>query len=111
MNATDKPVVALHTLRINIKSLAEEARINREEAKLATDSTVFNSLVNHRRGPLRREARYAQLSLAFLRQMPYRRIESKTREGNEPCPKHLTKKLRRFVEGVDSEAVRSWLSS
>ena len=108
MNVLDK-TAAFHTLRINIKSLAEEARINREEARIATDVTVMNSIVNHRKGPLRREARYAQLSLAFLRDMPYRRMESKTRDGNEPCDRYLTKKLRRFVDHVDSEAVRSWL--
>jgi hypothetical protein len=107
---TDELRAALTTLKINVKSLAEEARINRLEAARTADRQTFFSLVEHRRGPLRKEARYSQLAYAFLRRRPYRRTEAKTRPGNEPCPRRLHKKISRFAAGFELFEIENWLS-
>ena len=101
---------AFRALRINIKSLAEEARINRAEMRREKDPAIKSQLTEHRRGRLRHEARYAQLALAFIRGMPYKRVEAKTREGHKPHWCIVSKKLDRFVT-VDENAVRAWLES
>jgi len=107
---TDEYRSALTTLKINVKSLAEEARINRLEAARTDDGPTFCALVEHRRGPLRREARHSQLALAFLRRRPYKRCEPKTRRGNEPDARRLWKKISRFVTGIELCEVESWLA-
>ncbi len=38
---------------------------------------IYESLRTHRKGPVRHEARHAQLALAFLRERPYERCEDK----------------------------------
>lgn len=89
-------------LKIKIKSLAAEARIIRAEefkwAKKITyivtdartgeaktrikyvrkDHPVAESIRDHRRGPVRREARAALLAYGFLRGRDYRMMEAKT---------------------------------
>ena len=85
---------AVHTLRINVKSLAHEAQVNRAEARKVThwDRWMLN---NHRTGPLRMEARYTQLALAFTRGREYKKVEAKVREGNEPDDRYLYKKIKK----------------
>lgn len=109
MQVLEERASAIHKLRINVKSLTAEARANRLEAKGSKDPEVINSLVLHRTGKLRCEARYAHLSLAFLRNAPYKRVENKVREGNEPDSHYLVKKLNRFARIEDEEVVK-WLS-
>jgi|GEM_PF-3115164 len=96
--------------RVNVKSLAAEAAIIREEAarhKLTGEHK--ESLHRHRRGRLRREARYAQLAYAFLRGRKYREVEQKVRYGNEPNRITLAKKISRF-QYTDEVTVGRWLA-
>lgn len=102
--------LAIHTLRVNIKSLAAEARIIREEARRAPWCAA--ELNRHRRGLLRHQARIAQLALGYLRGRPYRRLEAKT---NEPVnDASLAIKLSRAL-GVDvgsiTAAICGWLQT
>ncbi len=71
-------------LKVKIKSLAEEARIIRKEERKAAENTndygyneELSGLHGHRVGPVRRESRHALLAYGFLRNTPYRRMESK----------------------------------
>lgn len=75
----DARVAAIHSLRVNIKSLAAEARIIRQETRRAGPA-YRNALAEHRRGRLRSEARYAHLAQAFIRGRAHREVEVKTRE-------------------------------
>lgn len=99
-------VAAIHTLRVNIKTLAAEARIIRQETSRA--GAVYRPhLVEHRRGRLRSEARYAHLALAFLRGRSYRAVEA--RANNQPDSRELTAKLRRHWMGATEADVLRWL--
>ena len=62
----DPKVAAIHRLRVNIKSLAAEAKIIRHEESRAGFDYYFE-LNHHRRGNLRYEARLAHLALGFIR--------------------------------------------
>ncbi len=100
-------VAAIHKLRVNVKSLAEEARIIRQEAKRC--GREYRAVLDcHRRGRVRDEARIAQLALAYVRGMPYRRVESKA---------HVMPDVRRLVEKIgrnwkaDSVSVEKWLKT
>lgn len=67
-------------LKINIKSLAAESKLIREEGqkikeKHTGDCVAFRMLAGHRRGVVRHEARAAQLLYAFLRGRDYRQVE------------------------------------
>jgi hypothetical protein len=108
METQVKNYSAIHKLRINVKSLAEEAKQNRAEMKRTSNLDLKNELTEHRRGPLRAAARYAQLSMAYLRGRPYKEVENTVREGNEPSASVLQKKLARF-DHADVEEVSAWL--
>ena len=72
----------IHKLRVNVKSLAAEAKIIRQEAKrYPGDSSERGCLNWHRISVVRDEARAAQLAYAFLRNIPYSVVES---EGSKP---------------------------
>lgn len=70
-------------LRVKVKSLAAEAKIIRREEERAKSWHEWMSLKDHRKGIVRREARAAQLALAFLRGMSYETVEPVVRPGNE----------------------------
>ena len=74
---------AVHTLRVNSKSLAAEAKIIRQEAKRCGPYYYFG-LDHHRRGRLREEARVTHLALAFIRGTPYKSVEQKTNKPVQP---------------------------
>jgi len=102
--------LAIHKLRVNVKSLAAEARFIRQEFRLTSDEDIRGELHCHRVHRLRDESRYAQLALACLRGVPYKRVENKT---NDPvsCDK-LRSKLSRFCWScITEEFVRNWLNS
>ena len=70
-------------LKVNIKSLASEARhIRKESSRVKRDSELkgndpeFAALDGHRRWNVRNEARAAQLLYAYLRGVPYSRVET-----------------------------------
>lgn len=70
--------IELGKLKIKIKSLAEEAKIIRFEEKFYPGNSFFReSLKQHRVYIVREEARHALLAYAFMRQIPYKKIEEK----------------------------------
>lgn len=85
---------AIHALRVNIKSLAAEARLIRGEIHRTRDAAVKNQLAAHRVHRLRPESRLAHLALAFLRHRDYRTVENRTYRPVDPV--RLALKLSRF---------------
>jgi len=69
-----------HTLRIKIKYLAEEARIIRKEEVKTKSSLVRLNLRLHRLDIVRYEQRHSLLAYAFIRGIPYKKIENKSYE-------------------------------
>lgn len=102
----DCRVAAIHQLRVNVKSLAAEARIIRQETQRA-GAAYAHMLSEHRRGKLRTEARYAQLALAFLRGRSYRTVEPRTSES--PLVRRLHDKVARFYYKATQADVAVWL--
>lgn len=73
--------VNLRKLRIKLKSLAEEARIiRREERLMKLRHERPDQLCQHRRWTVRNEARATLLAYAFLKGLPYDRVERKVKE-------------------------------
>lgn len=80
-------IKAIHVLRVNVKSLAHEAKVIRHEcgnipkidvAPWMEQATIRSVLTFHRTTHLRQESRSAQLALAAVRgTVPYSRIEEK----------------------------------
>jgi len=101
--------IALHSLRVNNKSLAAEARIIRKEILSAKNDEVVNSLHHHRMTKLKPEARLANLSIAFVKGRRYSEVEPHT--TTEPDPRRLHNKLSRFVMDVSREEVDNWLKT
>lgn len=101
-----KFVSVIHLLRVNIKSLAAEARFIRHEERRA-GLCYADSLRDHRIRVLREESRYAGLVLAFIRG------KSKfVTEGNSKAVDltRLSKKIRRFLPTICDKEVFSWLT-
>ena len=110
----DWKVAAIHKLRVNIKSLAAEARIIRQESRRA-GYPYSGILTEHRRGKLREEARYSHLALGYVRGRSYASMEgSKRLERCKPSAdqKVLMTKLSGFLpymHGLKSEDLRQWI--
>ena len=86
----DSRVAAIHSLRINYKSLAAEAAINRREMRKA--GPLYRSdIAMHRRIYVRQEARYTNLALAYIRGIPYKKVEQNTKQWLDE--KRLAKKI------------------
>lgn len=101
-------ILAIHRLRVNIKSLAEEAKIIRKESKRC-GSEYVNILTEHRRCRLREESRLAQLALAFVRKRSYRSVEN---IGSKSIhPKKISDKLSRFNVPHSLTDIQNWLNS
>jgi len=71
--------IAIAKLRVNVKSLAAEAKIIRHECRQRRNPAVVSELHFHRVGVVRCEARAAQLALAAFRSRQYRSIEGRTK--------------------------------
>ena len=98
----------IHKLRVNVKSLAAEAKIIRDEIRRATTTEAKNALHDHRMMRVRPEARLAHLALAFTRGMPYKAAETSARE--KPSVKDLTNKVTRFAWTPNAEQkIHDWL--
>lgn len=102
-------------LKINIKSLAAEARINRAEARKCRGWDRYD-LNAHRTGKLRYEARLANLAYAFLRDIPYKRVEQRVSVDTMLHDQlflatALTTKINRFSSRVTVEDVEAWLKT
>lgn len=93
-------------IKVKLLSLAAEAKIIRTQERLARGKDKLQlrlGLAEHRRGIVRHEARHALLAYAFLRGVPYRKLEAKVRSGNEPD----WPKLRKLVDKHGSNWI--WL--
>jgi len=95
-------------LRVNVKSLAAEGRIIREEIRKCRDGRERSSLHHHKMTRVKPEARLAQLALAFAKNMPYKVVENKTHQA--PDIKRLHRKLKSFTE-VDIVDLETWLTT
>lgn len=101
-----KPEV--HKLRVNVKSLAAEAKIIRDEIRRANTTEAKQALHDHRMTRVRPEARLAHLALAFTRGIPYKVAEANARE--KPSVKDLTNKITRFAWTANADQkVHDWL--
>ena len=106
-NYTHNPAIAaIHKARVNVKSLAAESRIIRQE-ELRAGPAYRDELNLHRRGRLREESRYAHLSLALLRGRKY----STTERTEKPVDvKRLLEKVKRCLNTVTGSSVDRWLA-
>lgn len=101
-------------LKIKIKSLSQEARIIRdEERKPFYDrddcgySPSQEGLHNHRVTVVRRETRHTLLAYAFIRGVPYKRVEAKCHEA--PDWKAVKRMVAKYgPSGDHSLAVDQW---
>jgi hypothetical protein len=110
-------------IKINIKSLAAEAKINREICNKIKDPKVKAEISNHRRTTLRKEARLAQLALCYLNGKPRSYCEPVRRNDPWGFDKDLFKKITRFLHSwynitwfrgnkqIDVEKIKKWLST
>lgn len=98
----------VHALRVNVKSLAAEARLIREEIRKARNPEAKASLACHRSWRVKPESRLAQLALAYVKGVPYRVVERTAKTPVDSAK--LTNKLSRFTNHVDANVVRNWLT-
>jgi hypothetical protein len=107
VNTFDTRIAAIHQMRVNIKSLAAEARIIRQEESRC-GLAYREMLTLHRKMSLRHEARYAQLALAFLRKRAYKTVEKSCYVPVNPL--ELFQKIKRKLSSVTQEEVKNWLA-
>lgn len=102
---------AIRKLRVNVKSLAYEAKTIRDEIRRTDDTDVKNALATHRAWRVKPEARLAHLALAFARGQKYKVAESKT--NNPIGVVELTKKIDRFLwyDRDRKQKVQAWLEA
>jgi len=93
-------VLVIHTLRINVKSLAAEAKINRQEMRRCGPHYRC-SLSHHRREDLRDAARITHLALNFVRGTPYKSVEQKPDKYIPLGPVMMTSPGRLFPKRWD----------
>lgn len=115
-NRSDRENLAIPRARINVKSLAYEAKLIRDEVararKAGRKTWVLDDLNRHRRHELRQEARISQLALAFLRGRPYRSAERKSTtpvDFNQLVRK--IHKLQLFCARSQVTDIREWLAA
>ena len=91
-------------LKIKVRSLADEARSIRQEAKKESGMVKWG-LNHHRTTVVRDHARHNLLAYGVLRGIPYRCMEDKCREA--PDLERVEKIAKRF--GATEESVASWV--
>lgn len=108
--------LAVHKLRVNVKSLSAEAKFIRQEIKRAADVDHKNALAYHRSQRVKPESRLAQLAMAYLRGRPYRSAEAKTH--NQVLFGDLANKIAKFTDVYSDNRkaelrtqVRDWLAA
>jgi hypothetical protein len=93
--------------RVKIKSLAEEARIIRDEEKKRT-GWVRCGLHAHRIGTVRYEQRHTLLAYAYLRGIPYGSLE--VSPASKPSPLKIKTILKSLTQSSEYEdGVSGWL--
>lgn len=96
-------------LKINLKSLAYESRVNRKEAAKVEDRV---DLDEHRRGKLRDESRITQWLYAFIRGVPRSKLEAKTHTDwyhMSLLKKRVREKAKRF--NINMESFDEWFET
>ena len=96
----------IHRLRVNVKSLAAESTLIRHEIQKARYGMNKGRLHDHKMSKVRPESRLAQLALAFVKGIPYKKVENSTK--NPVMTDALYNKIRRFTV-VKRDAVERWL--
>lgn len=86
---------AIHTIRVNLKSLSEESKIIKKEVKRIKDSDTKNYLTNHRKLKVRQESRSTQLALAAIKGVPYSSVEQNAK--TEPNWQRISEKFKTHV--------------
>lgn len=93
--------------RVKIKSLAVEATIIRTEANGWNLAEVKNCLRGHRVGVLREESRATLLAYAWLRGLPYRKVEDVgSKAVNCKRVAEIVKSLSWKI--IDPKAIQVW---
>lgn len=93
-------------LKIKVKNLADEARLNRAEARKASGKVKWN-LNHHRTSVLRDHARHNLLAYGILRGVPYLAMEQKCEKA--PDWDRVSKIAKRF--GATDETVSRWVEA
>lgn len=101
--------IEVHRLRVNVKSLANEARLIRSEIRRAHDPDAKAYLACHRSRRLKPEARMAHLALAYCKGVPYRVVEQNAK--SKPSYEQLLNKIRRFRFNEEGASVAKWIDS
>jgi len=68
-------------LKVKVKSLAEEAKIIRQEEKRTTRPSIKFGLRDHRIGIVRNEMRHTLIAYGFIRGKAYKEVENRTHEA------------------------------
>ena len=103
--------LTLAALKINVKSLATEAKTNRLEAsKLKGDDKW--ALNHHRTTVIRPEARAANLAYSFANGIPRAVAEPNRRELTSYLKKRLADRVRQKLTrlGLSCESLDDWLA-
>lgn len=113
MNVMEKvdcnKIRAIHTLRVNVKSLSIEAQAIRAETRRA-GKDFKNGLALHRTMVVRPQARLTHLALAYVRGRKYKTVENVAM--TPVCHKALSQKINRHYPGLSTEkSVRTWLGA
>lgn len=86
-------------LKVKLKSLAAEAKIIRAEEKKAKkykDQELLSGLELHRKDVVRSAARHTLLAYAFIRGVPYKKVESKCEKA--PDLKRIMSMIQKYGE-------------
>lgn len=89
-------------LKVKLKSLAAEAKIIRAEEKKAKkyrDRKLLSGLESHRKDVVRSAARHTLLAYAFIRGVPYKKVEAKCEKAPD---------LKRIMVMVQKYGSMSW---
>ena len=105
--------LAIKRARVNIKSLAAEAKIIRGEIRKTNLGWIKNDLHEHRINKVRPDARLANLAMAFLKGRPRSTAEITSKEIDV---KRLHSKISTFtwasgVNIVSLQEVQDWLKT
>jgi len=99
----------LFELKIKVKSLAAESRIIRaQELKLKGKNwcSLANPLRNHRRGPLRAEARDTHIAYGYLKGRTYRQMEDNPE--TEPNWVNVARMVKKYGTGEFTDELELW---
>ena len=106
----------LSKAKINVKSLAAEARAIRKEEKERTEPEEIEELRYHRAVRLRAEARATLLAYAYLRGRSYCTVETLTTTKDLPVSRMLEKMQawrvpgRLYAGAYPLDSVHNWLN-